>query len=105
MPKIPTQRQTAPLGSARVKPHDSPENEGKPMSDTSNVTELAKYLYKVPEAMRLLSLSRSTFYEQMRAGRIKFVKQGSATLIPASAIRSYVTLLEREAGVHLGETA
>lgn len=75
------------------------------MSDTSNVTKLAKYLYKVPEATRLLSLSRSTFYEQMRAGRIKFVKQGSSTLIPASAIRAYVKLLEQEAGMHFGETA
>jgi excisionase family DNA binding protein len=75
------------------------------VNDTAVVIELTKYLYKVPEAMKLLSLSRSTFYEQMRAGRIKFVKQGSATLIPASAIRAYVALLEQEAGVHYGETA
>ncbi|OKI20835.1 excisionase [Saccharothrix sp. CB00851] len=66
---------------------------------------MAKYLYRVPEAMKLLSLSRSTFYEQMRAGRIKFVKQGSATLIPSSAIRAYVALLEQESGVQYGETA
>ncbi|MFD1151416.1 helix-turn-helix domain-containing protein [Saccharothrix hoggarensis] len=69
------------------------------------VTEMTKYLYKVSEAMTLLSLSRSLFYEQMRAGRIKFVKQGRSTFIPASAIKAYVKLLEQEAGVRYGETA
>ncbi|GGP36034.1 helix-turn-helix domain-containing protein [Saccharothrix coeruleofusca] len=72
---------------------------------TGTVTELTKYLYRVPEAMRLLSLGRSAIYEQMRAGRLKFVKQGRATLIPVSAIRAYVALLEQEAEVHYGETA
>jgi excisionase family DNA binding protein len=71
----------------------------------TNVVELSKYLYKVPEAMLLLSLSRTAIYEQMRAGRLRFVKQGRATLIPASAIRKYVVLLEQEAEVHRGETA
>jgi predicted DNA-binding transcriptional regulator AlpA len=72
---------------------------------SANVTELTKYLYKVPEAMSLLSMSRSVIYEQMRAGRLRFVKQGRATLVSAVAIRDYVALLEREAGVHYGETA
>lgn len=72
---------------------------------SANVTELTKYLYKVPEAMALLSMSRSVIYEQMRAGRLRFVKQGRATLVSEAAIRDYVALLEREAGVHYGETA
>lgn len=75
------------------------------MSDTADVIELTKYLYKVSEAMQLLSLGRSAVYEQMRAGRLKYVKQGRATLIPVSAIRAYVALLERESGVSYGETA
>ena len=69
------------------------------------VVELSKYLYKVSEAMQLLSMSRSAIYEQMRAGRLRFVKQGRATLISAAAIRNYVALLEREAEVQRGETA
>ncbi|MGZ3147298.1 helix-turn-helix domain-containing protein [Lentzea chajnantorensis] len=72
---------------------------------SNNIVDLAKYLYKIPEAMALLSLSRSVIYEQIRAGRLRFVKQGRATLIPASAIRDYVALLEREAEAHYGETA
>jgi excisionase family DNA binding protein len=54
-------------------------------------------LYKIPEAMRLLSISRSVIYEQIRAGRLKSVRLGRARLVPASAIDDYVALLLREA--------
>lgn len=59
----------------------------------------SRELYKVPDAMRLLSMSRSVIYEQMRAGRLKFVKLGRATLIPAVAITEYVEMLMSESGV------
>lgn len=64
-----------------------------------------RHLYKIPEAMRLLSMSRSVIYEQMRAGRLKYVKVGRARLIPAVAIAEYVRMLLNESGVHLGQTA
>jgi len=54
-------------------------------------------LYRVPEAMRLLSLSRSVIYEQIPTGRLKSVTQGRTRLIPASAIAEYISLLQREA--------
>lgn len=54
-------------------------------------------LYRVPDAMRLLSLSRSVIYEQIRAGRLKSVTQGRTRLISAAAISEYVALLQREA--------
>ena len=57
----------------------------------------SKALYRVPEAMRLLSLSRSVIYNQIRVGRLRSVKEGSARLIPADAIADYVALLEAEA--------
>jgi excisionase family DNA binding protein len=56
-----------------------------------------KKLYRVPEAMQLLSLSRSVIYAQIRLGRLRSVKQGNARLIPADAITTYVALLEAEA--------
>ena len=59
--------------------------------------EPGKALYRVPEAMRLLSLSRSVIYNQIRTGRLRSVKEGNARLIPADAITDYVTLLEAEA--------
>ena len=54
-------------------------------------------LYRVPDAMQLLSLSRSVIYEQIRTGRLKSVTQGRTRLIPASAIMEYVSMLQREA--------
>jgi excisionase family DNA binding protein len=62
----------------------------KPGSETAR-------LYRVPEAMALLSLSRSVLYEQIRAGRLKSVTQGCTRLIPHSAIADYVALLLHEA--------
>jgi excisionase family DNA binding protein len=55
-----------------------------------------KALYRIPEAMRLLSLSRSVIYELIRSGRIRAVKEGRTRLIPHSAIIEYVNLLEDE---------
>ncbi len=60
-----------------------------------NVTA-ARRLYRVPEAMRLLSMSRSVIYEQIRAGRLRSVCQGRTRLIPASAIDEYIQLLISE---------
>lgn len=54
-------------------------------------------LYRVSDAARLLSMSRSVIYEQIRAGRLRSVTQGRIRLIPASAIDDYIALLEREA--------
>jgi excisionase family DNA binding protein len=57
-------------------------------------------LYRIPEAMQLLSMSRTVIYEQIRAGRLKTVTQGRSRLVPASAIADYVDLLVREAADH-----
>jgi excisionase family DNA binding protein len=60
---------------------------------------LGKQLYRVPEAMVLLSIGRSVIYEQIRSGRLRSVTQGRARLIPASAIADYIALLEHESQV------
>jgi excisionase family DNA binding protein len=59
----------------------------------------AVQLYKVADAMVVLSLSRSVIYEQIRSGRLRSVTQGRSRLIPASAIADYVALLEHESQV------
>lgn len=64
-----------------------------------------RHLYRITEAMRLLSMSRSVIYEQLRSGRLRSVKQGRARLVPAVAIQEYVQLLMNEAGVSYGESA
>jgi excisionase family DNA binding protein len=73
----------------------------------AEVTEFRKYLYKIPEAMLLLSMSRSAIYEQIRSGRLRSLQQGRARLISAAAMHDYVALLEREAQeeTHYDETA
>ncbi len=60
-----------------------------------------RHLYRIREAMSLLSMSRSFIYEQIRAGRLRSVKQGRARLIPATAIQTYVQLLIDESEVTL----
>lgn len=55
-----------------------------------------KRLYKIPEAMILLSISRSAIYEQVRSGRLRTVKQGRTRLVPDTAVDEYVKLLEQE---------
>jgi len=59
--------------------------------------QLDVQLYKVPDAMRMLNLSRTVIFELLRTGRLRSVKQGRTRLIPASAIHDYIALLEREA--------
>ncbi len=54
-------------------------------------------LYRVPEVMVLLSLSRSVLYEELRSGRLRSVHVGRTRLVPASAIVDYIALLEQEA--------
>jgi excisionase family DNA binding protein len=53
-------------------------------------------LYRIPDAMRVLSMSRSVIYEQLRSGRLRSVHQGRARLISAAAIADYIALLENE---------
>jgi excisionase family DNA binding protein len=55
-------------------------------------------LYRIPEVVRLLSLSRSVVYELIRSGRLRSVTQGRTRLVSATAIADYIALLEREAG-------
>lgn len=54
-------------------------------------------LHKIPEAARLLRMSRSALYEQIAAGRIETVKQGRSVFITPAALHAYVLLLETEA--------
>ena len=56
-----------------------------------------KQLYRVKDAMVILSLSHTSIYEQIRSGRLRSVKEGRRRLITASAIADYIALLEHEA--------
>jgi excisionase family DNA binding protein len=62
-------------------------------------------LYDVPEAMVLLSLSRTQIYELIRSRRLVTVTQGRRRLVPAASISAHVELLLREAGGDDGRAA
>jgi excisionase family DNA binding protein len=62
-------------------------------------------LYAIPEAMELLSLSRTQIYELIRSDRLLTVTQGRRRLVPAEAITTYVALLMSEAGSGRGRAA
>jgi excisionase family DNA binding protein len=51
------------------------------------------FLLSVADACRALSVSRSTFYELVAAGRIKPKKLGRKTLISADDIAAFVASL------------
>ena len=53
-------------------------------------------LYRVTEAMVILAMSRSVIYEEMRSGRLGWIKRGRSRRIPASDIADYLALLKAE---------
>ena len=59
-------------------------------------TESERLLYRPSQAGEVLSLSRSVVFDLMRMGRLRSVKEGRTRLIPISALRDYVALLELE---------
>lgn len=69
---------------------------GNAMTDMQT-TSTDQQLYRVTDVMRMLSMSRSVIYEQLRSGRLRSVRQGRSRRIPAAAVAEYVALLEREA--------
>jgi excisionase family DNA binding protein len=66
------------------------------MTQSRDQQSTDKLLYRITEAVDVLSMSRSAIYQEMRAGRLRSVKRGRSRFISASAIADYVALLEDE---------
>jgi excisionase family DNA binding protein len=47
----------------------------------------------VAEFCAALSIGRTTFYEQVRAGRIRVLKVGTRTLVPTSEVDAFLQKL------------
>jgi excisionase family DNA binding protein len=71
-------------------------NTGAPMSSTSEV-EVPRAALRVSEACAALAISRSKFYEEVSAGRLKALKAGSRTLIPVASIDAWLNSLPAKA--------
>lgn len=52
---------------------------------------------RVPDAARLIGLSRSRLYELMKRGEVEYVKVGGATLIPYDGLRAFIARQRRPA--------
>jgi excisionase family DNA binding protein len=61
---------------------------------------LEPQLLSVVAAMTVLNLGRTRLYELINTGRLRSVQEGRRRLIPLTAIRDYIALLEQEAGSH-----
>ena len=59
-------------------------------------------LYKIPEVMGMLRMSRGAIYSEINAGRLRRVKRGRSVFVTSAAIADYVLLLEQEAATALG---
>ena len=69
----------------------------EPDAATRRARRPAPVMYKIPEVMAMLRMSRHAVYAQIRRGRLRIVKKGRATFVTPAAITAYVELLEREA--------
>lgn len=79
---------------------DYRDRPGTPVTESDGSLRPDVLLVKVADAMRILNLSKSVIYDQIRRGRLRTVSEGRARLIPATALRDYVDLLLREAQDH-----
>lgn len=64
---------------------------------TLSPTVIEPVFLRVPEAMQVLRLSRTTIYELIRSKRLIACKEGASTLIPVDSINNYKALLMKEA--------
>lgn len=59
----------------------------------SHTTFPAKFALSVTEFCHACSIGRSTFYEEVKAGRIRILKAGKRTLIAASEVQRWLNSL------------
>lgn len=56
--------------------------------------QLPKLALSIPEFCRAAGIGRSRAYEEIRAGRLRIVKCGRRTLIPADALHDWLKALQ-----------
>ena len=56
---------------------------------------MEKKYYRPDEVAKLLSISVSTVYLHIHAGKVQAVRVGSSLRIPASAINDYIKLVKK----------
>ena len=59
---------------------------------TEDILQLpaGRMAYSIEEVRRALGISRSTIFDMLAMGRLRSVKAGRRTLIPAAALEAYL---------------
>ncbi len=57
----------------------------------TDTTPLIKIGYSIREACRVTSLGRTTIYGHISAGRLRVVRVGGRTIIPADALHALIS--------------
>jgi excisionase family DNA binding protein len=55
---------------------------------------LPKAAYSIPEAVLVTGVGRSRLYQEIASGRLRVVKCGRRTLVPADAVTKWLAALE-----------
>jgi excisionase family DNA binding protein len=58
---------------------------------------LPRKLYRLTEALEYVPFGRTRLYEEMNAGRLRFVQYGSRRLIPEDALEDFLASIEQHA--------
>ena len=58
--------------------------------NTENDKTTGKLLFSVKEFCERVGVGRTTFYQEVKAGRIKAKKMGRSTLIPKSELERFI---------------
>ena len=58
--------------------------------NTENDKTTGKLLFSVKEFCEMVGIGRTTFYQEVKAGRIKAKKVGRSTLIPKSELERFI---------------
>ena len=86
----------APTASGRLRATSTTAPIGSGLRQSRLAREPEPVLYKIPEVMAMLRMSRGALYQEMSAGRLRKVKRGRSVFVTAAAIADYVALLEQE---------
>ena len=91
------------IARAAVGTPGAAHGEGAPIMTTAVARRAPEpVLYKIPEVMAMLRMSRGALYHEISAGRLRKVKRGRSVFVTAAAIADYVALLERESQAMAG---
>ena len=58
--------------------------------NTENDKTTGKLLFSIKEFCEMVGIGRTTFYQEVKAGRIKAKKMGRSTLIPKSELERFI---------------